>query len=156
MPKIKSVYFVNDGMTAVRGFPYHLKTATYWYEYTDCEMHRDCPDRCTKLHKMTLLEDEYIQKLSEVGYVKITYMNKKIWFKDEGQDFLMWEVMADGTIINSEPFQFDIWSNWKVTNFEDLKQGGFVDIHLAPGVIDEFPDGKDQTIRYKIEKIQEV
>jgi len=105
---------------------------------------------------MTLLEDEYLQKLLNVGYVKITYMNKKIWFKDEGQDFLMWEVMADGTIINSEPFQFDIWSNWKVTNFETLKEGGYVQVYLPPGVVKSMPEGKDQTIRYKIEKIQEV
>lgn len=44
-------------------------------------------------------------------------------FQDCGQDFLQWEVLEDGSIINSIPFQASQWTKYKVVNLEALILG---------------------------------
>lgn len=70
-----------------------------------------------------------------------------IRFEDHMQDFLAWEVLEDGTITDSLPFQFSIWSKWTITNFNELKVGGYVEIKK---------DDKEMTIKYPIEEIREL
>ena len=56
-------------------------------------------------------------------------MNKVIEFQDNGQDFLTFEVTPKGEIIDVQPFQFDLWSKYKVMNISTLKVGGFVSLY---------------------------
>lgn len=69
-----------------------------------------------------------------------------IHFEDHGQDFLEWDVAADGSIIESRPFQSTIWCKYKVTNlsFLSVDTDKFVDI-----------DGPQKlTIKYPITKME--
>ena len=71
----------------------------------------------------------------------------KIIFEDHGQDFLEFTVQnSTGRIIDCKPFQFSIWSKYKVTNTKTLFKGGQVELsHLI--------DGTTLTIKYTIEEI---
>ncbi len=48
-------------------------------------------------------------------------------FADNGQDFLHWVVNAEGVVIDSRPFQADVWRGLKVTNLAQLKAGGVIE-----------------------------
>lgn len=51
---------------------------------------------------------------------------KTITFEDHGQDFLTFKVKNDGTIVDVQPFQFSIWSKYRVENIKELSINGFV------------------------------
>jgi hypothetical protein len=43
-----------------------------------------------------------------------------VFFEDNGQDFLEWDINDDGVVVESRPFQNDIWRN---TVMKTLKEG---------------------------------
>ena len=57
--------------------------------------------------------------------------NSLVEFEDEGQDFLQWLVAPDGTILDCGPFQFDVWSQSKVTATSTHKVTGKTHIHIT-------------------------
>lgn len=71
---------------------------------------------------------------------------KRIHFEDHGQDFLTFDVKADGTIVDVKPFQKSIWMQYRVAN-QRFRVGGLVHLHGL---------GDDMTIRYPIEKIETI
>lgn len=74
----------------------------------------------------------------------------KIHFKDNGQDFLIWDIDATGNIIYSEPFQSHIWSKYRVVNHQLLMVGGTVTIEpRVPATYDD-----QMEIIYPIEKLE--
>lgn len=50
-----------------------------------------------------------------------------IEFADNGQDFLRWVVDAEGVVIDSRPYQADVWRGLQVTNMAKLKAGGVIE-----------------------------
>ncbi len=76
-------------------------------------------------------------------------MSKRITFEDEGQDFLTFDVDNEGYIKDVKPFQFSIWSKYRVTNFKDLSIGDYVDLsHI---------ETKEKlTLKYKIENVKRI
>lgn len=73
-------------------------------------------------------------------------MIKRITFKDEGQDFLTWDIDADGQITACEPFQFGIWKHWKVMN-KRFTVGRLIHLRKAEATM---------TIKYPIEKVENI
>lgn len=49
-----------------------------------------------------------------------------ITFEDHGQDFLEWDLDAEGTVIDSRPFQAFTWCGRQVVNHKSLKTGTVV------------------------------
>lgn len=72
-------------------------------------------------------------------------MNAIITFQDGGQDFTFWQVEKD-RVVDSQPFQADIWTGARILNASNLKKGGFVRIKTKFG--DEI------TIKYPIKKME--
>lgn len=46
---------------------------------------------------------------------------RTIYFEDNGQDFLEWDINDDGVVVESRPFQSNIWKNTVV--LENLDEG---------------------------------
>lgn len=59
-------------------------------------------------------------------------MERKIYFKDCGQDFLAWTIDVSGKILACEPILFCIWKDWTVMNLSALVIGGKVKL-TKPG-----------------------
>ncbi|MEN5434123.1 hypothetical protein ABE545_10810 [Sphingobacterium faecium] len=74
---------------------------------------------------------------------------KKIYFEDQGQDILWWEIGAYGIVSACGPFQGSIWIGSEVIAHEFLKVGDQLEF------ISKFRDGL-RTLRYKIEKIESI
>ena len=75
----------------------------------------------------------------------------EVEFKDEGQDFLTWKIdfypdYLLGYVVDSEPFQASIWTQYCVISGEP-KEGGFITISKGPGE-------QMIEIKYPIEKIK--
>lgn len=76
-------------------------------------------------------------------------MNKIITFEYHHQDFLTFEVTPEGKIVDVQPFQYSIWSQFKVTNFDTLLVGGYVNLeHMSKKGL-----GSCLIIKYPIELI---
>lgn len=73
-------------------------------------------------------------------------MITRITFKDEGQDFLVWDINEDGVIVECKPFQFSHWSKWNVMN-KRFNIGSFVHLRKI---------NETMTIKYPIEKIEKL
>lgn len=79
-------------------------------------------------------------------------MNTIVTFEDHGQDFLTWTIDPEGNIIDCQPFQFSIWSKFRVTNEGRFEVGGYVHCTDLNDVDNE--NGDCFTIKYRIENIQ--
>ena len=68
-----------------------------------------------------------------------------IEFEDHGQDFLYWQLDADGKVVASMPYQSEIW-NGTIVNLKELKLGE------QPLIITKY--GKFSSINYKVLSVQ--
>lgn len=57
---------------------------------------------------------------------------KRIFFEDDGQDFLEWDINEEGEVVACRPFQGWVWIGVKVHN-KDIKPGDHLDITLPDG-----------------------
>jgi hypothetical protein len=55
-----------------------------------------------------------------------------IYFLDEGQDFLEWDINEEGVVTACRPFQGWVWVGTKVKN-KDIKPGDTLDITSKAG-----------------------
>ena len=70
-----------------------------------------------------------------------------IHFADHGQDFLEWDVSAEGLVLEARPYQGWLWKGCKVINGADLVPGSIVQF-TRPG------DGdKALTIKYPVTEV---
>lgn len=72
--------------------------------------------------------------------------NRKIHFEDHGQEFLAWEVDAQGTIVNCEPFVRN-WIGHRVLSPRTVRKGHLVNVKSRHR-------GDVFTIIYPVERIQ--
>ncbi len=68
-----------------------------------------------------------------------------VFFVDDGQDFLEWDIDDEGTVVDCRPFQGDIWIGTTVHN-KDIKPGDLLDIIM--------PDGTRHQLIHAVEKVQ--
>lgn len=78
-------------------------------------------------------------------------MKTKITLEDNGQDFLEFICNDDGVIVETFPFQGDIWNGGviPIKNSEMCKVGGFCPMHNPPHI-------KYGYLKHKIAKIENV
>jgi hypothetical protein len=70
----------------------------------------------------------------------------RIEFEDHGQDFLRWTIDEDGKVMDSQPFQADLWNGTTLLDYPDLKVG------MALAIITKHDDVL--TLKYPIIKIE--
>lgn len=70
-----------------------------------------------------------------------------VFFVDDGQDFLEWDISDKGEVVDCRPFQGDIWIGTKVHN-KDIRPGNYLDVTL--------PDGTRRVLIHAVEKVQEL
>ena len=70
-----------------------------------------------------------------------------VFFEDDGQDFLEWDINDKGEVVDCQPFQGDIWIGTKVHN-KDIQPGDYLDITT--------PDGIDRHLIHAVEKVWEI
>lgn len=70
-----------------------------------------------------------------------------VFFVDDGQDFLEWDLNGEGEVVACRPFQSDIWVGTKVHN-KDIKPGDYPDITTS--------DGIRRTLIHAVEKVQQL
>jgi len=79
---------------------------------------------------------------------------KKIYFEDQGQDFLWWVINKDGLVTDCGPFQKQVWTGNTVVDHDHIKVGETIDIILKS------PKGMRglniREVNYKIEKIESI
>lgn len=73
---------------------------------------------------------------------------KRIYFKDNGQDFLWWEINPNGLVTDCGPFQASVWVGTKVLYPYNLTTGGEVDFISKQGGV--------FTLKHRIEKIETI
>lgn len=73
---------------------------------------------------------------------------KTIRFQDHGQDFLEWDLAADGQVVDCRPCQAWMWCRARVTNAASLRKGSIVKYSM-PGV-----DASD--IRYPLVSVRKA
>ncbi len=71
----------------------------------------------------------------------------RIHFEDQGQDFLRWDVDANGTVTDSWPFQASLWRGCRVLRHTELKIGDCVIFRSADGK-------RTSNVRYPIALIE--
>jgi len=69
-----------------------------------------------------------------------------VFFVDEGQDFLEWDIDDEGRVVDCRPYQGDIWIETKVLN-EKIMPGDLLDVTT--------PDGVERTIAHAVKKVQQ-
>lgn len=70
-----------------------------------------------------------------------------VFFEDDGQDFLEWDINDKGEVVDCRPFQGDIWIGTKVHN-KDIQPGDHLDITTT--------DGISQHLIHAVEKVLEL
>lgn len=70
-----------------------------------------------------------------------------VFFVDEGQDFLEWDISDTGEVMDCRPFQSDIWIGTMVHN-KDIRPGDHLDVTL--------PDGNRRYMTHAVEKVLEI
>jgi len=70
-----------------------------------------------------------------------------IFFVDDGQDFLKWDINDKGEVVDCRPFQGFVWIGTKVHN-KDIKPGDQLDITT--------PDGTRRRLIHAVEKVQQL
>ncbi|MFC5525251.1 hypothetical protein ACFPPA_05790 [Rhodanobacter ginsengisoli] len=71
----------------------------------------------------------------------------RIHFEDHGQDFLTWQLDNNGIVVDSSPFQADLWCGVEVDKPGMLKVGGLVSCRHPNYVL-------TTTLRYPIAAIE--
>lgn len=91
-----------------------------------------------------------------------------VFFVDDGQDFLEWDLSDKGEVVECRPFQGWLWNGTMVHNkdrtrqikwqsnpmvetvmgIKDIQPGDYLDVTL--------PDGTRRTMRHAVEKVQEI
>jgi hypothetical protein len=74
--------------------------------------------------------------------------NLIIVFEDHGQDFLEWEIDANGIVVDSRPFQRQIWSGNFLPFFDSLKPGDYADFLVTR------EGGRHACIKYPITEVR--
>lgn len=66
---------------------------------------------------------------------------KTITFADEGQDFLEFDLDAEGHVVDCRPFQGWLWIGYRVMNHAEIKPGDYAQVgvekvisHVVTGV----------------------
>jgi len=70
-----------------------------------------------------------------------------VFFEDDGQDFLEWDINDKGEVVGCRPLQGDIWIGTKVQN-KDIQPGDHLDITTT--------DGINRHVIHAVEKVQEL
>lgn len=70
-----------------------------------------------------------------------------VFLKDDGQDFLEWDINEKGEVVDCRPFQGNIWIGTKVHN-KNIRPGDRLDITTK--------DGIRRRLIHPIEKVQEL
>lgn len=70
-----------------------------------------------------------------------------VFFEDDGQDFLEWDISDKGEVVDCRPFQGHVWIGTMVHN-KDIKPGDYLDITM--------PDSVRRTVIHAVEKVQEI
>jgi len=70
-----------------------------------------------------------------------------VFFVDDGQDFLEWDISDKGEVVDCRPFQGDIWIGTKVHN-KDIQPGDYLEITT--------PKGTDRRLIHAVEKVLEL
>lgn len=70
-----------------------------------------------------------------------------VFFEDDGQDFLEWDINDKGEVVACRPFQGAIWIGTKVHN-KDIHPGEHLDITTT--------DGAARRLIHAVEKVQEL
>jgi len=73
----------------------------------------------------------------------------EVKFHDQHQDFLWWKLDAQGNVVDCGPFQYDIWTRGRVTNFTELRVGGQV-------VFESETVGREMVIKYPIRQLRQL
>ncbi len=82
-------------------------------------------------------------------------MSKQITFRDEYQNFITFYIENDGYIKDVQPFKFNIWKHYRISNSRSLSVGGYMNLSYMKKVnllnmqIEEKPK-----LKYKIESIE--
>jgi hypothetical protein len=70
-----------------------------------------------------------------------------VFFVDEGQDFLEWDIDPQGKVVACRPFQSEIWVGTIVHN-KDIKPGDLLDFTAV--------DGFHAQLIHAVEKVQQL
>jgi hypothetical protein len=70
-----------------------------------------------------------------------------VFFVDECQDFLEWDIDDEGKVVACRPFQADIWVGCQVHN-KDIKRGDLLDFTA--------PDGFHSQLIHPVDKVQQL
>ncbi len=70
-----------------------------------------------------------------------------IFFVDDGQDFLEWDISDQGEVMDCRPFQGDIWIGTMVHS-KDIRPGDYLDITTA--------HGRRRYLSHAVEKVWEI
>ena len=70
-----------------------------------------------------------------------------VFFVDDGQDFLEWDINDAGEVVACRPFQGWVWNGTKVHN-KDIKPGDYLDITT--------PTGLRTKLIHAVEKVQQL
>jgi len=70
-----------------------------------------------------------------------------VFFADDGQDFLEWDINDKGEVVDCRPFQGDIWIGTKVHN-KDIQPGDHLNLTMT--------DGTSRCLIHAVEKVQEI
>ena len=68
-------------------------------------------------------------------------------FKDDGQDFLEWDIDNKGEVVDCRPFQGEIWIG-TVVHDKDIQPGHHLNITTT--------DGARRRLLHAVEKVQEL
>jgi hypothetical protein len=70
-----------------------------------------------------------------------------VFFEDDGQDFLEWDINDKGEVVDCRPYQGNVWIGVKVVN-KDIKPGDRLEVIM--------PSGIHRTITHAVDKVQEI
>lgn len=70
-----------------------------------------------------------------------------VFFIDDGQDFMEWDINDEGEVVDCRPFQGDIWIGTKVHN-KDIRPGDYLNITTRAGM--------RRALIHAVEKVQEL
>lgn len=73
----------------------------------------------------------------------------EIKFEDQFQDFLWWKLDKAGNVVDCGPFQYTTWTQGRVTNFTELRVGGYV-VFSSPHT------DREIQIKYKIRQLRNL
>lgn len=70
-----------------------------------------------------------------------------VFFVDDGQDFLEWDITDRGEVCDCRPFQGDVWIGTMVHD-KDIQPGDHLDVTT--------PDGVRRYMTHAVEKVLEI